>query len=241
MKKSNLKYVFLTLLIGTIYSLYHYNKKYFESPTSVYQKKSKGQSGGSSGMAYASGSNSEGGSSFSINAVSGSGSIGVEVETSSEVNSSQNSNNNPSSFIASGGSFSSSTVHPENQVSSNYDQESYEYTSNTTAENRASGGVSDGLNALGIPAAAIGIPISNNKRDEDKEEKKSNEVNANQTAGGRSKFFETVSNSGGNVDLPMAPGTPDDEVPLDGGASILLILGSLMGFKKLFFNKEKSA
>ena len=71
------------------------------------------------------------------------------------------------------------------------------------------------------------------------EEKKSKRESITQVSAKRT-FFESVAASG--IDMPMGPCTPDGEgcnpVPLDGGASILLVLGSLLGIKKLFLKKE---
>ena len=237
MKKSNLKYVFLTLLICTIYSLYHYNKKYFDSSDSVYKKNSKRQSSGG-GIAFSSGSD---GGSFNMSDVSESNNVGVEIEGSSSGNNNSESNSNMSSgFSSQGGSFSSSYSNQENQSSNSDNQEMYEHATITNAQ-QSNNNSSDGMGLGTMPTMAIGVPTINDRSKEEEEEKREKEVSSNQTAGGRSKFFETVSNSGGSIDLPMAPSCPDCEVPLDGGASLLLILGSLAGVKKLFFNKSKSA
>lgn len=230
MKKSNLKYFFLSILLGTIYSLYHYNKKYFESPNSPFKKNNNSVFVNSNNnLSYSSGGSDI--SSFNLHDVpTHSNSIGVEIENSNLDGdfAGANSTNN-SGFSSNQNTFSS--VSQNSQNSNDYYDEVENNSSTSSNLNQSTN--SEASSGVAISAISINIPVTTDKRKE--EEKKSKRESTTQVSAKRS-FFESVAASG--VDMPMSPCPPGDcPVPLDGGASMLFIIGSLLGIKKLFLKK----
>lgn len=227
MKKSNLKYIFYILFIGTIFTLYQWNKKFFES-SDYTLKKGSNKSRSSSSMNFNSGAS---GSSSSLNLQNGDNNESNEGESESTIS-------NPS-YSFSGFSTGVTGSNFETQSSSNSPDEEYTTIDNLVSENISN---SSGVNNSDVSAGggmSIGIPmqglLANNEESKEEKAKKQQQVanNPSQTAG-RGKFFN------GTVETPMAPLPPDEDVPLDGGASILLVLGSMLGVKKLFGKKNIS-
>lgn len=227
MKKSNLKYIFYILFLGTIFILYQWNKTFFES-SDYSVKKGGNKSGASNSLSYSSGTSGTSGLNFQ-NGDSNEDSGGESESTSSP--------SSPSSgFSSSIGGSSFETQSAPNSIGEDVevgDNSSAGNISNSAGANNSAVGLGGGGGmSIGIPMVAL--IASDDESKEEKTNKQQQAASNNSQTAGRGKFFS------GTVETPMAPGPPDEDIPLDGGASILLVMGSMLGVKKLFGKKNIS-
>jgi hypothetical protein len=226
MKKSNLKYVLFALVVFTIFGLYKWNQKYFES--GAYTSKavnnsgsvqySSSQSGGSGGGSDAWNSANNEANEANQESTSSSNTLGAGSKFESNF-SNNHSENNDSEYATSETGFS-------NQDQNSYNLNSGSVNSSSSIESGT------GLTMLGVPI------VLNTEPDKEEEERQQREENSNQVVKvSKGKFFDQIAGKG-NVDAPMAPLPPDENIPLDGGASIILVLGSALGLKRLFGKKN---
>ncbi|TAH25430.1 MAG: hypothetical protein EAZ07_07180 [Cytophagales bacterium] len=223
MKKSSLKYIFLFLLVGIIFYLYQLNKQTY-LPKSVSSNNSSTSSINSFGSQDLS---------FSDRGEFSDGSSSTVDESTSQSNSSQFSNNmgGGSMTMFDKNDYNSSSDAENTSLPKDYQAVTYS-NNNVNSSNGGGGGIGIGLPIGGLQT----FSLEDSENDKKSKRSANNSLVASNQTAKKGNFF---SGGGGQLETPMAPGTPDDEIPLDGGVSLLIALGSLFGFRKLFVSKKK--